>query len=101
MIRGCTPSFKITLRGINVSDLVEKYVTFVQEKTRVEKAGDDVKISEDGTAIIVSLSQEETLSFDSSKNVDMQLRATTVDGKVIASGIKRLSVGAILKDGVI
>ena len=51
--------------------------------------------------LIITLSQEETLLFDTLAKVDIQIRVRFPDGSALASGIIRTSVEKILKDGEI
>lgn len=48
--------------------------------------------------IEVTLTQEETLRFRDSADIDVQLKIKTPDGAVMASKIKRVDVGKILSE---
>lgn len=75
------------------------YITFNQGETTVlEKTIDDVKMEE--KTIVIPLSQKDTLSFDSSKSVKIQLRGR-VGETAYASQIVRIPVSDILKEGEI
>ncbi len=98
MKRGTTPTntFKtnIDLTGATV------FVTYAQGgKTVLEKAGEDLEITEE--AVAVRLSQEDTLAFSASQRVSIQIRCVFPDGTACASNIMSADVGGILKDGVI
>ena len=54
-----------------------------------------------GTTLTVTLTQEETLKFEEGGNVEIQLRAVTTTGAVLASNIVALPVERILLGGVI
>ena len=98
MRRGTTPTLKIHVKGIDLSELQTIYVTIKQSNKEVTKSGYDLLIDED--VIYVPLSQEDTLTFDRSC-AWVQMRATTKEGMAIASNIRMLKMEEILKDGVI
>lgn len=98
MKRGTTPTnifnTDVDLRGSNV------YITYEQlGNTVLEKSGDDVMVEED--KVTVTLTQEETLSFNDRYPVYMQIRAIFPDGGAVASNIMKTEVGIILKEGAI
>lgn len=97
MTRGTTPVLVFRLNESVPFDTL--YVTFEQDDTIVlEKTLEDVHIEEN--SIYLSLSQADTLAFDSRKILKVQLRGK-VGEKAYASGIKRLDVQSIIKDGEI
>ena len=99
MIRGTTPKLNFKL-PFNVSILNNLYITFNQNnKTLLEKTLNDCVLK--GNVVAISLSQEETLSFSAKENIEIQLRAKTIEGDALASNIIITSVGEILKEGVI
>lgn len=103
LCRGTTPChrFKIPDEFADV-EFEKAYLTYSQSGTiRVEKTLDDMTRNE--TTFEVQLSQEETLSFvgKNAPDVKIQLRLLTVDGKALASKVKKIDVDDILKDGVI
>ena len=49
----------------------------------------------------MTLSQEETLQFSGGIAAEMQLRVLSINGTAYASQILEVSIGQILKDGVI
>ena len=55
----------------------------------------------DAKTLTVTLTQEETLKFEEGGNVEIQLRAVTTTGAVLASNIVALPVERILLGGVI
>lgn len=98
MIRGTTPVIVLNLPM--ELDFEVLYITFNQGETTVlEKTIDDVKMGEKKT-IVIPLSQKDTLSFDSSKSVKIQLRGR-VGETAYASQIVRIPVSDILKEGEI
>ena len=99
MRRGTTPTITLTVDADIVGWTVYasfrtngKLFTF--ENDRLQMTADD-----DVTTILLTLTQEETLSLDVG-TVDVQVRAIK-DGTAIATDIQRVNVGRILKDGVI
>lgn len=97
MIRGTTPVIVLNLPM--ELDFEVLYITFNQGETTVlEKTIDDVKMEE--KTIVIPLSQKDTLSFDSSKSVKIQLRGR-VGETAYASQIVRIPVSDILKEGEI
>lgn len=100
MRRGTTPAIKVRLKGIELSTLQSLYLTFEQGNIELTKNLDDVTIDASDNSLSVTLSQQETLGFNDG-DVKVQIRAMTVDGDAIASNIKTVSLGHILKEGVI
>ena len=86
MIRFTTPIEKIVLRGIDLSDK-DVYVSFKQRlghnqgTTLVEKEGDDLDVTYDGTdtTVLCPLTQEETGSF-SKGNCSVQVNWINANG---------------------
>lgn len=99
MRRGTTPTLKIKVKGIAITQLKTVYITIRQGQKELTKTNNDIEI-EDGNVISVFLSQEDTLKFFGG-HVDIQLRAVTCNGVAVASDIKRIPIGRILKEGVI
>lgn len=98
MIRGTTPTLEFVL-PFETSLLAEAYVTLSQSDGVVL----DKPLSEctlDGNKMTVKLTQEDTLKLKTGL-VEVQIRAKTIDGDVIASDIILTSAQKILKDGVI
>ncbi len=103
MIRGTTPRLKLKLKNCDVSLLKNIYVTFKQSRyanKTLEKTGNDVIIDKSNNILIINLSQDDTLYFDVA-DVEIQIRATTINGAAVASEIVREPVKRILKRGVI
>ena len=100
MKRGTTPTFALSLEGIDYDMLDTVYVTFKQDNRVITKTGDDVELDKDNQIINVSLTQSETLSFRQGY-VFIQLRAVTKGGNAVATDIVRINADGILKEGVI
>lgn len=99
MIRGSTPThnFKLpietdTLDKIRIIYAQDDNILFVKEK-------DDCTC--DGSTISVKLTQEETFKFDCKKSVQIQIRVKTINGDVIPSKEKLVSVEKCLDNEVI
>ena len=100
MRRGTTPTININVKGCDLALFDTIYVTFKQGTKTLDKTGDDLSV--EGNSVAVSLSQEDTLTFDSTKKVvEVQLRAVDENGMAIASNIRQIPIDAILKEGVI
>lgn len=97
MIRGTTPTFIFKTES-DCTEFDKLDITFAQADTVILSKGiDDVEIR--GTEILITLSERETLLFDSDKNpVEIQIRAG-IGGKRFASDIMATTAQKILKDG--
>lgn len=99
IIRGTTPTLQFVL-PFDVGTLADAYVTISQNGTvLVDKPLTDCKC--DNKTLTVTLTQEDTLRLDCNCVSEIQIRAKTAGGEVIASNIIRTSTGRILKDGII
>lgn len=101
MYRGTTPTFvfEIDTGGVEL-DVKTIWLTFSQGKVGITKTQDDVYVTED-SRIIVTLSQDETLQFESGKTVEVQARILTTEGKALATEILQIHANRILKGGLI
>lgn len=104
MIRGTTPSLKISL-DYKRTDLAVVWITISQDgRPIINKDLDDEGVeiidTEDGSQITLTLTQEDTLALTTGP-AELQVRALMVDDTAAASNIARLSVTRILRDGVI
>lgn len=96
MIRGTTPTHTFTL----------PFGSDVIASLRIIYAQDgDVKITRntvpEGNNATVVLTQEETLSLDCDKYVEIQIRVLTLGGEALSSDIIRVSVERCLEDEVL
>ena len=99
MIRGTTPTLEFTL-PFDTSSLNDAYITFAQNRKVIVSK----KMSEcacNANKLTVKLTQTETLKFSHSFEVEMQIRAKTKAGDVLASDIMHVKTGCILLDGEI
>lgn len=108
MIRGTTPSLKISL-DYKRTDLAVVWITISQDgRPIINKDLDDEGVeivdvtTEAGThaEITLTLTQADTLALTSGQ-AELQVRALMVDDTAAASNIVRLSVKRILRDGEI
>ena len=99
MIIGTTPThiFEIPFDTYNIEKVD---VIYAQDYKQVVKKQTD-ECSLQGNTIILTLTQEDTLKFDSSKNVQIQVRVLTKDGKSLASYIETVVALRCLNDEVI
>ena len=99
LIRGTTPTLEFTL-PFPVEEIDEAYVTIAQRGAVViDKPLTDCECG--GNSLTVRLTQEETLKLKCDCTSEIQIRAKTVEGEVIASNIIHAQTGRILKDGII
>ena len=96
MIRGTTPTLTFQL-PFACSQITALNIAFAQKNQIVlEKTLRDCSM--DGRTITVRLSEEETLRFNSSQVVELQLRLACGETK-LASNIMKTTAERILKDG--
>ncbi len=100
MRRGTTPTLKIRVIGVDLSEFENIYVTIKQDETEVTKTSADYQLEVEGEIIYAFLTQEDTLKFRHSC-VWVQMRAVTKDGLAVASNIRMVEMKDVLKDGVI
>lgn len=100
MRRGTTPTLRIKVKGIAVEELDSIFLTLKQGNKELTKENDDVQIDEDENRLLVTLTQEETLNFNDGA-CQIQLRATTTKGAVVASSIVVKQWEHILMEGAI
>lgn len=70
IVRGVTPTFALTFDGVDLTEADEVYVTFSDGRQALTKSGEAIDVS--ANRILVTLTQEETLSFPTGK-VDIQV----------------------------
>lgn len=100
MRRGTTPTFEISLNGIDVSEIENVHIAFKQYKKLLIKYTEDITVDENKNAICVTLSQEDTLMF-SFGYAYIQLKFLTKDGFVTATAMWMEPVEEILEESVI
>lgn len=98
MTRGTTPT-NVFEPGIDLRE-ASVYITYAQGNNILfTKTNSDMTITE--TTITVKLSQKETLLFDPSIKVKMQIRYVFSDGRADASDIMTARVYDVLQEGAI
>lgn len=100
MFRGTTPThnFKVPFDTANIELLNIAYSQY--DNVIIEKGLGDCEITED--TISVTLTEDDTLAFDSDKKtVDIQIRVRLAGGVYMASKIMTVQVKKILKEGVL
>ena len=99
MKRGTTPTHTFTL-PFETSLLKTVRVVYAQlGQVILVKTGGDLNLSDN--TVSVKLSQEDTLRFNCSHPVEIQIRVVTLLGDVHNSDIKRVSVGRCLENEVL
>lgn len=97
--RGTTPDLKFTL-PFDTAVLAECWVTLAQRgRVIINKTLSECKT--EGKVLTVSLTQEETLKFDESRQIEVQLRARDSAGHAYRSQIFTADPGKLIKEGVI
>ena len=100
MRRGSTPTVTLEIEDVDLSQLKNLSVTFSQNGKILKKyKGDDAMVIEPHR-LLITLTQEETLSFKSSYPVEIQVKMLTQEGKVIPTTIEQVPITAILDDEV-
>lgn len=101
MIRGTTPTleFKMPYKACLIED---GYITFSRKgKVFKDIPFSDERVSIQDRLILITFSQEDTLSFNSKAMYSVQLRMLLKGDKAVASNIIAMNIGSILKNGVI
>lgn len=97
--RGTTPFNRFRV-PIDLRDAKVVWLTYKQgSKIVLHKVKEDLEISED--AVVLYLTQKDTLAFKTSFPVRMQIRARLANDKAVKSRIIEAEVSDVLKDGVI
>ena len=101
MRRGTTPTLKFSV-PYTIDDISSGYITISRADTvfaEYELTDERVEIIDN--AILLSLTQEDTLAYNSRVTYSTQLRLILTNGDVVASNIVTFKVGSILKNGTI
>lgn len=103
MYRGTTPTIVFTITsGINVSDinLSATHITFECGTSELDFSNTNIATDTINNTLSVSLTQAQTLAWTEGQ-VNIQIRATLNNGKVVASNIMSTDLERILLEGVI
>ena len=92
MIRGTTPTFKLTIadQSVDLTDATNVYATFQQRNSTLTKTGASLTVTEH--EVDVYLTQAETLAF-SSGGLEIQLNWTYSGGERACTNIVRINIG--------
>ena len=101
MVRGTTQGYLLNIKKYDLSKSTV-YVTIDQHGHKITKNNSDLQImaNEDGTKILFTLSQEDTLFFDSGVAY-IQVRFINKNGRALATKKKKIDVYPVLQKGVI
>lgn len=99
MRRGTTPTHTFTL-PLDASGIKTAQVTYAQAgRVVLTKQTPDIAVEEN--SVSYKLTQEETLLFNASERVELQIRLLTMGGDALASSIISIGVERILNDEVL
>ena len=99
MIRGTTPTHEFTL-PFDTSEIDDLRISYGQcDKEIVVKTRDDCRL--DGNTVYVTLTQEDTFSFDCKKAIMIQVRVLKMDGCVLSTDVMIDKVGKCLNNEVL
>ena len=101
MRRGTTPTLKFSV-PYTQEEINSGYITIARANTifaEYELTDERVEIIDN--AILLSLTQEDTLAYNSRVTYSAQLRLILSNDEVVASNIVTFKVGSILKNGTI
>lgn len=99
MIRGTTPTHIFTI-PFDTALIADLRISYAQSgKEVIVKTKEEATL--DGQTITVKLSQEDTFSFDCSKNVLVQVRVLTLGGEAVSSDVIVVSVEQCLNNEVL
>jgi len=101
MIRGTTPTlkFKVNNESVDFTAADNVYVTFSQGRTQLTKMGGELTILPQEVDVV--LSQEESLMFNTSTRVDIQINWIYNNGKRASTQIVSVDFGRQLIDKVL
>lgn len=102
MINFTTPTITLIVKGVDIT-AADIYVTLEQMQTTLTKTGAELETEaeENNTVIRMTLTQEESASFEYSSGAAVQVNWITADGTRGATGIKTIGVLRNLLDEVI
>lgn len=99
MICGTTPTHVFVL-PFDV-DLIKSIRIIYAQAGEVVMTKENEDLQLEGNSVRYKLTQEETLAFDDSKRVEIQVRVLTVDGDALASDIYSVFAERCLERSVI
>jgi hypothetical protein len=104
--RGTTPSITLQVTGVDLSfqdtwPVVAVTLKNGDKEIDVQRDFLDIKHTDTGCSVAFALTQVQTLAFDYTKKVSVQLRAKDAAGRAIATDIAYVTVDDVIKDGEI
>lgn len=101
MIRGTTPTIRLTLNNIDLASLKSIYITIRQMSYILTKKSGESGVGIEGNTISLYLTQEESLSFKAGYPAEIQVRGLTNSGNAFATAVSKVDVKEVLLEGVI
>lgn len=103
MINYTTPSIPLLVKGIDLTDGYDVYVTLEQENIELTKSGQDISMVKktNDTEVTIVLTQEESAMFRWNASVTVMVNFIDSDGVRDAAGPASISVMRNLLDKVI
>ena len=99
--RGTTQDVTITIRGYDLTSS-DIYVTFKQgSKSVTKKTMDSVSYANNATKIILTLTQQETLSFEDKRSGLVQARWVDANGEAHKTRTAQFDVDELLYEAVL
>ncbi len=99
MVKGTTPTLYFEC-DLVWDDIKELSLVFEQNGKIILKFSKSDCIYEDGS-LVITLTQEQSLTFSEQGNIKMQIKLKLLDGTVLASEIVTSTVGQILDEEII
>ena len=99
MIRGTTPTHNFDL-SID-TDIIDKIRIIYAQNDKVLFVKERADCKFDGSTVTVKLTQEETLLFDWTKSVQIQIRVLTAAGDAMATTVESVSIEKCLESEVL
>ena len=96
MRKGTTPTHIFTI-PTEIAETLSKIRVIYSQNNEIVLTKDTTEV---GSEVKIRLTQEETLQFDHSKAVDIQVRALTLGGDALNSDIMTVRCEKCLEDGV-
>lgn len=101
MFRGTTPTLRLTVTGLPIDTFKDIYITLNQNGTNVITLTDErLTLDVENNKIIVRLTERETMALNKG-NMQIQMRALTLDGSVVATNTYSVTVKDIFYEAII
>ena len=100
MIRGTTPTLTITLPdGFDMASVQAYELWLRAERSGYKLHFADEQITKHDNAVSITLTQEQTLTFDNNENIAVQLRFIDSAGRVGATYKATISIAEFIGEG--